>query len=252
MTTGEQSSGFTPEQAAMAKVTDIHKEAFLKHTFTRYGHWYLSGSKWDPRPEDILHEVDRLEGILANGLLAHQVAKDRNVLMSRNFSDEFNERAVSLFTVDTPIDRTVSQAGPAARTLRNMMRRGVDFPKIPASEVLILLINTRLGGRFARVPHQPKTERLQVGSVDRDQFRGITVLDQTEIPEYPFANDVFAFNELNPEHTAEDIAAVMRRNFGDQSSLYFPVYGLSGGLYWPQRMEYADVQNIVQERVGNG
>lgn len=216
------------EQAAMDKVMDIHNGFSLKHSFARFGH------------RDQL--IDRLQGILINGIVAEKFAKKTRIPSGRNWADPVNKNGISL-TKNSVWDAF----GHAIMTVTRLE----PTSKIQRENIYVILIEDYIA---VKPRFRSTGEVLRENRISPRLFKGIVFMDHVIDEKDPFGSygwNGVDYKTSSVEQTADIISQAIL-SVCKNPNLAIPVYGISGSLYWSRKMSYQEVQNFVGERRNNG
>jgi len=217
------------EQAAMDKVMDIHKEKTSKHCFVRFGHLVIDSQNEETANQD----VDRLEGVLRYGLVAENFAKRIGIPFSRNWSDQINEKCVSLFYYNNTLGNAFHVGAFAA------LHTAPKQTQIPREDIYTILIKE---GHYTSYPKGAQNR------IAPRFFMGIVIFDDIREKLFHIYDDGINFESATSEESAGKVIEKMQSVYKDKPSLCIPIYGLSGDLYWPKKMSYQEVQSFVSSR----
>lgn len=227
------------EQAALKKVEDIHQPEFSKHSFVRFGHLVLEGgvNSVSGNENAVNTGNDRLDSILRYGLIAENFANRVGLPISRNWSDPANKTSISLSDHDTSVEDSFMTA--TIPSTRNRLGR------IPRQNVYVLLIENRYP--YTEFPEQVANARISLRF-----FRGIVIIDGAGEDVSQRLRERIDFTTSTTQDTVNIVLEKMQPICTSKPTLSFPIYGLSGSLYWPRKMSYQEVQSFVNERRNNG
>lgn len=247
-TKSEQSLDFTEkaQKVAIDKVTDIHNDLLLKHSFLRFG-VPIFERNISTQGKIIYQDEDRLYSILNEGLISENFAKRIGRNLIRNWGDYANKSGVSLTNEHVGMDVSFHiVVSPAIRHISALREYyNINLENVRVEDLFIILVENK--------PYYNRSDfqKLAKNRVSPRFFKGIVILDQ-RLPFIYFDQDQsIIFNDTTAE-TAVDIAVETMLSVNLQKpNLCVPVYGLSGALYWPRQMSYEEVQKIAEERRKN-
>lgn len=229
---------YTPESVAMSKLIDIHKAHILKHGFVRFGPVELDPTNPYSLQDTAVPANDRLAGIFKLGIITPRYAKRIGEGITRNWSDTNNLDYISLGIWGS------SMSGILRVTVRTAIQPHVPTKRVVARDVFVVLVDSDAGwgGHYV----EESGEFLVRTRIRQKLFRGIAVIDKpipidfyTEAP-LPVDSD-----DHSPQATVDEVVRLMRTHYASRTELYIPVYGISGGVYWPTRLSYEQVQTLV-------
>lgn len=229
------------EQFAMRKVVNIYRAPYFRHSFVRFGP--LSShqdSPLKPKSEEINPTVDRLKSIFQYGLISHIFAKRIQVGHSRNFSD------IDLVCLAKPDESFAQDFGFA-------INANVDFGdsiRISAEDIFVLLISQNIHTQEDEKDGFGRQKKFRVSQKD---FRGIIILDDQAKKEPPIGipcQPKIDWDNLTLLNSVAAVAQEMLGAYYPRAELAIPVYGYSGSLYWPELMDYHQVQEFTRNRGG--
>lgn len=228
------------EQSAMDKVTDIHLDPTLKHSFVRFAPLVIDSEN----EETANQKVDRLEGVLRYGLVAENFAKRIDIPISRNWHDRLNKRYVSLNHYSQSLEYAFFLG-----TLNAL--HGSTQTQIPREGMYMILVKKGfpLNKGF---PYSTRGEVWAQNRIAPRFFMGIVIIDGTGEDVSQSLRERIDFTTSSTQDTLTMVLEKMQSICKNKLSLFFPIYGLSGSLYWPRKMSYQEVQKFVGERRSNG
>lgn len=228
------------EQSAMHKVEDIHLGMFYKHCFVRFGPLVIRNNANSVRDNKEVadQKVDRLEGVLRYGIVAENFAKRIGIPISRNYSDFRNKTIVSLCRPVDPLDAAFSVGIKAAVQL--------EYIKVPRENIYTVLIKNRY-------PVYETDESEAKIRIAPRFFMGIVIMDNTDVQWLVEGYGIrINLESATTQETVDKVVEKLQFIYKDKPNLFIPIYGLSGGLYWPRQMSYQEVQKFVGDRRTNG